>query len=621
MNKLVKYGATPSTPPEASPMLARLGKDPFDNPSWVFEIKFDGYRIIARKTGEERTLVSRNGKVFNEKYPEIVKEMEVIPHDCMLDGEMVVLGQDGRSDFQQLQNLGSSSRKNLFYYVFDVLWVDGFSLLEVSLDRRKRVLADLLPEALERIRYSDHVEGKGRAFYRKAESMELEGMIAKRKGSHYRPGKRSPDWLKIKTVKEQEVVIAGYTPAKGSRRYFGSLVMGVHDEKGQLRYAGKVGTGFEEREIKKIYEYLVALETDTPPLKTRRVKDVQWVKPELLAQVEFAEWTSGGLMRSPRYKGLREDKSPLKVKKEVPEDDTTRIDTAPGLTNPEKIFFPDEEFTKKDVYQYYEAIAEIILPYLKNRPQSLYRTPDGIDGEGFFQKDVSGQVPAWARTIEISSIDSGNIRTSLLCQDKRTLLFMANWGCIEINPWNAALPDLEKPDYVVFDLDPVEIGFEKVVEVALGFRKLFDELKVPFYCKTSGSRGMHIYLPIEKRYSHEQTRYFAQLLESIIRNRFKSITSFERKPEQRKGRIYLDYLQNGRGRTMTAPYSLRPRPGASVSAPLSPGEVRQGLDPSAFNILTVPERLAKRGDPWNGFFSGQVIMEEVIRSLESIAPV
>jgi len=610
-------GARKAAFADIKPMLATLGDAAFDHPSWIFEIKLDGYRILAAKSGKKQNLISRNGNIYNDNYPPVFQELKDIPHDYIIDGEVVVLDENGRSDFGELQNLDKESMKRLFYYVFDLLWLDGYDLTDMPLIRRKEALKSILPQTLQRIRYLDHFPERGKDFFEQTIRMNLEGMIAKRKASRYVPGRRSEEWIKVKAVKQQEVVIAGYTPPKGSRQHFGSLVLAVN-ENGALRYAGRVGTGFSDKLLASIHKKLIPLHTDEPPVSGKLPRNVQWVKPELMAEVRFTEWTSGGIMRHPAFKGLRSDKKVREVKREKPDISSEKINVRIKLSNPGKIFWPEKKITKKDVYDYYAEIAPVILPYLRNRPQSLFRTPDGVKGSGFFQKDVEGLAPEWMETAELESSSSGKTKTWMLCQDKPSLLFMVNLGCVEINPWNASMPDLNHPDYVVFDLDPLDIEFDKVVDVAAGFRDLFQDLGLPFFCKTSGGRGIHIYLPVEKRYSHDQAQQLARLIETIIHGRFKKITSFERSPSRRKGKIYLDYLQNGRGKTMASVYSLRPKKGAGISTPLTGEELKHGLDPLGFNIFTIHNRLKEKGDLWEGIFERRVNLSVVLDKLDSL---
>jgi bifunctional non-homologous end joining protein LigD len=625
--------ARPAAMPHISPMLATLAAAPFDDPDWIFEIKWDGYRIIATRKGDERKLLSRNGNPYDEKFRTIHEELQKIGHDFVMDGEVVVLDQEGKSDFQALQHLDAQSMGRLYYYVFDLLWLNGYLLQDVPLVQRKEMLLQILPKNLQRIRYCDHIPEKGKIFFKQMQQLQLEGMIAKRAESKYYPGKRSDAWLKIKTARHQEAVIVGYTAPKGSRTAFGALLLAIN-EQGNLRYAGKVGTGFDEATLQDIYKKLQPLKTKEPPVKVpAKERQAQWVKPRLAAEVQFTGWTRDGAMRHPTFRGLRTDKKPDEITREtaIPVHQALSENTQPAeraatkqtrrrkathnpkLSNPDKVFWPDENILKKNVYHYYDQMAEVLLPYLIDRPQSLLRSPHGVAGESFFQKDVKGLVPKWIETVTVES--SSGTTEYLLCQDKATLLFMANWGSVELNPWNASVPNLDQPDYVVFDLDPVEISFEEVMRVAVGFHQLFEELKLPFYCKTSGSRGLHIYLPVKPQYTHEQGQQFARLLETIIHDRFREITSFERSPSKRKGKIYLDYLQNGRGKTMASVYSLRLKPGATVSTPVTADELKKGIDPSGFNIHSMQQRLKEVGDLWRDMFNTRVDIGETLKKL------
>lgn len=621
-----------SAMPDISPMLATLADAPFDDRNWIFEIKWDGYRIVATRKGDEKKLLSRNGNPYDEKFRTIHEELQKIEHDFVMDGEVVVLDPEGKSDFQALQHLDAQAMGRLYYYVFDLLWLDGYLLQDVPLVQRKELLQQMLPDGLQRIRYCDHIPEKGKLLFDQMKKLQMEGMIAKRAQSKYHPGKRSDEWLKVKTAKHQEAVIVGYTAPKGSRTAFGALLLAIN-EQGKLRYAGKVGTGFDNAALQDIYKKLQPLKVTEAPIKVpAKEKAARWVRPQIVAEVQFTGWTRDGAMRHPTFRGFRPNKNAAEV---VHEDATTAHTTAKTavvkkqgrvtsaatkekanfkeLSNPDKVFWPDEKILKKDVYQYYDQMADVLLPYLIGRPQSLLRSPNGVAGKSFFQKDVKGQVPAWIETVEVES--SSGSTEYLLCHNIATLLFMANWGSVELNPWNASVPDLDKPDYVVFDLDPVEISFDEVVRVALGFYALFEELKLPFYCKTSGSRGLHIYLPVLPQYTHEQGQQFARLLETIIHDRFRKITSFERTPSKRKGKIYLDYLQNGRGKTMASVYSLRLKPGATVSTPVTADELKAGIDPAGFNIHTIQQRLKDVGDLWKDMFGRKIDIGEVLKQL------
>jgi len=605
-------------PERVKPMLATLGDEAFSNPSWIYEIKLDGYRIQGYRHKEESNLLSRNGINYNAEFDVIHDELKHIPGEYVIDGEMVVLDEEGKSRFQLLQNLEKKNKDHLFYYIFDIYWLNGYNLFTLPLLERKKLLQQVLPKDNPRIKYCDHVVGKGIEFFEQLKAIELEGMIAKKVDSRYYPGKRSPDWIKVKTEKSQEVVICGYTPPKGLRGYFGSLVMAVNEGK-KLRYAGKVGTGFTERLLKEVHEKMQVRETSKPVLPDAGLKEVTWVKPELVAEVKFSEWTDEKSMRHPRFKGLRKDKKEKEITAETPGIRTGKINTSIALSNPEKNFWPGKKITKQDVFNYYASVSGIILPYLVNRPQSLYRTPNGIQSKGFFQKNVEGQVPQWVKTVKVESSSSDKSNTYFLCQDEKSLLFLINWGCIELNPWNSSLPHLDNPDYVVFDLDPVDIEFHEVVNVARGIHELFQELDIPFYCKTSGSKGMHVYMPLFPAYTHKQGQDLARLIETFVHQRFKATTSFERSPAKRKGKVYLDFLQNGKGKTMASVYSIRPKEGAMVSTPIEPSELTNELNPADFNLFTIEKRIARKGDVWEGLFKNRVNMLDILEKLNDIS--
>ncbi len=572
-----------------SPMLATPVPEPFSGSDWIFEWKLDGYRIIASKNDGETALYSRNEHSFTNVYQGITRELSKIPAQFVIDGEVCYIDSSKKPNFQKLQNEGDKE-EYIHYYVFDLLWLNGFETMQLPVTERKKILKELLKGTSNHIHYLPHIVAKGEAFFEEIVQKQLEGIIAKKADSIYHPAYRSKQWLKIKTSMRQEMLIIGYIPSDKNDREFRSLACGVW-RNNKLFYTGRVGTGFSEALQKQILKRLKEIETETSePMNAPSSKSITWVKPELICEVAFAEWTSDTIMRHPRFMGLREDKHVKNIKLQIPRL-INPVKSRVKLSNPEKIFWPDEKITKQDVFDYYQEISHVIMPYLKNRPQSLYRTPDGITKKGFFQKNVAGIAPEWAETIHMEK-DKEKSTRYLLCQDADTLLFMVNLGCIEMNPWNSSLPDLDLPDVMIFDLDPVDIGFEKVIEVANALHEILDKLKIPNYCKTSGSRGLHIYVPIIPRYTHKQVQNVVRTIQQFVHKTTNEITSFERSPEKRKGKIYLDYLQNGKGKTMSSVYSLRPREKAMVSAPLEWKEVNNNLSPADFNIHTMPERIA-----------------------------
>jgi bifunctional non-homologous end joining protein LigD len=608
-------------PGDVDPMLATLVDEPFDREGWSFEVKWDGFRSIAEvKRGKVR-LISRNARSQNARFPAVAEALTALPVDAVLDGEIVSVDEKGRPDFQALQNSMRTGEGRILYYVFDVLQVDGHDLRPLPLSERQHLLAKLLP-ASKVVRLSEPVETRGRAFFRAAEKNGLEGIMAKNLASPYRPGRRTREWLKIKTQKRQEAVIAGFTKPRASRRYFGALILGAY-ENGRLAYIGHVGTGFDERALKDLYARLQPLATDKSPFAEapKTNMPVTWVEPRLVGEVKFSEWTSDGLMRQPVFLGLRYDKSARQVVREKAAAKASALDppklrTKAELTHLDKVFWPREGYTKGDVVEYYAKMADRLLPYLKDRPQSLNRHPDGVTGESFFQKNIAQEPPEWVKTVTVRSEDVGKDIRYLVCQNRDTLIYEANLGAIELNVWNSSLPHLDSPDYVVFDFDPLETSFPSVVKAVLATKQVLDELGIPAFCKTSGATGLHVFVPLEPRFTFDQAQHLAHLVLLLVNRRNPDLTSLERAPFKRRGRIYLDYLQNRKGATMAAPFSLRPREGAPVSMPLDWKDVTARLDPLDFNIETVPKIVAEKGDAWQNMFRKRLDLSGALARFE-----
>ncbi|MGD9555870.1 MAG: DNA ligase D [Mangrovibacterium sp.] len=645
------------------PMLASLTDQAFTKDDWIYELKLDGYRILAGREKKKAVIYSRRGNDYSGKYRLIADEVASINARFLIDGEVCYIDSGQKADFQKLQH-NQDEQEKLHYYVFDILWLNGHDLKSLPLLERKKLLQVLLAHPPPHIHYLEHREKEGEAFFHEIEEKGLEGIIAKKADGRYNPGERTKEWLKVKTGLRQEMVICGYTTSDKAGRAFKSLLCAV-DENRSFMYTGKVGTGFSEKLMKEIFGKIKPLEVKKPPVKNPpRERNIHWVKPEVICEVKFTEWTQDRVMRHPRFIGLRSDKdaSQVRVEEPVPVEAVLQEAVAPAagsaeekknsstrsakqtpkrkpaqktstanetpshgsktqeeprvkLTHLNKLYWKEEKITKKDVIDYYRDLSELILPYLKGRPQSLYRTPDGAGGKGFFQKNMKEIAPDWAETIELDS-SKGEIIEYLLCQDTDTLLYMANLGCIEINPWSSSLPNLDNPDYMIFDLDPVDVGFSKVVELALKFRKLFDQLGLPAFCKTSGSRGMHIYVPVQQRYSYAQVQSFVKAIESHIHLQNPELTSFERSPSERKGKVYFDYLQNAKGKTMAAVYSLRPRPGAPVSAPLRWEELTPKLSPQQFTLRNMRRRLEKEGDLWGDLLKQRVDIGKALSKIQ-----
>ncbi|MBK7429338.1 MAG: DNA ligase D [Saprospiraceae bacterium] len=554
----------------------------------------------------------------------------------------------GKSRFQWLQHFEDNPKRGILkFYVFDILYFNGFDLRPLELIQRKKILKALLPK-LDNIFYSEHITQHGLKALEKAKQSGAEGIIAKRANSKYYSAKRSKDWLKIKLLQHQEMVIGGYTEPGGSRKGLGALLCGYYEGE-TLRYSGKVGTGFTESILKELTQKLEKLERKTSPFTDPpHEKSVHWVNPILVAQIKYSELTETNSMRHPVYLGLRPDKNAREVVLEIPQFETDAVaenkenmkkldsgklsnkENLPlklteakakelsnkvSFTNLDKIFWPKEKITKGHVISYYNEIADFILPHLLDRPESLRRTPDGLKSEGFFQKNVEGMVPKWIKTRKIKSDSKEESIEYMLCQDKDSLLFMANWGCIEINPWASRVGSINNPDFIIFDIDPKDAPLGNTIKTALKLKEVLDALNVKGFLKTSGGNGLHVFIPVLPKYSYEQTRNFSHLISQMVHKQLPGITSLERMPAKRKGKVYLDYLQNGRGKTMASIYSLRPRPNLGVSTPLDWNELSDSFDMNEFNYFTILPRLAEKGDLWKEILKDPMDLKTVLNGL------
>jgi bifunctional non-homologous end joining protein LigD len=616
-------------------MLAHIHGEPFDADDWIFEIKWDGYRAIAETGKAGVRLYSRNGLSFLGLYPAVAEELRKIADDAVLDGEIVVLNEKNQPDFQKLQQYDHNPNLPILFYVFDCLSYHGKSITHLPLIERKKIAEKVIIKS-KVIRYSDHVEKTGVDFFDKVVEMNLEGMIAKRASSHYFPGKRSRDWLKIKNHNTQEAVIAGYTAPRGSREYFGALILGIY-ENNKLKYIGHTGTGFTSATLKDVYAILKPLKRETSPFD-RKVgvnSPVTWVEPRLVCNVKYTEITEEGILRHPVFLGLRIDKSakeadhidkpatPRQQKGSTSLQNTKKEKklTVNGhvvaLTNQDKIYWPDEKITKGDLINYYNSISRYILPYLKDRPQSLRRNPNGITDAGFFHKNAGHDVPEWVDSISLEAESANRHIRYILCNNKETLLYLNNLGCIELNPWNSRVSKLDHPDYMAMDLDPSDDNtFEQVIEAAQVVKEILDEAGAPAFCKTSGATGLHIYVPLKAQYTYDEVRDFAGLVANLAEERLPRTTTTERSLSKRNGRLYLDYLQNKKGQTLASVYSARPKPGATVSTPLMWKEVKKGLHPSKFNIFNIEKRLDKVGDLFSGVLKEKINLKKCLKNLE-----
>ncbi len=612
-------------------MLAKLHDTPFNDPSWIYEIKWDGYRAIAEVGKKETRLYSRNGLSFGEDYPLVYDELKKIKKQVVLDGEIVALDENGKPSFQLIQQYAQGGEVPIVYYVFDCLSIKGKSIEDKPLSERKKMLKALLP-ASDVIKYCDHIEEQGKEFFAAVKKQGLEGMIAKRADSVYTEGSRSGDWLKVKNIMTEEAVIAGYTAPAGSRKYFGALVLGQYN-KGKLVYIGHTGTGFTNAILKDVYRQLQPLKVTDSPFDAKVPVNgaVTWVKPQLVCNLKFTEITQEGHRRHPVFMGLRIDKPAAEVHEEVRDTDTKTETTEKmepdktingkklAFTHLDKIFWPDEGYTKGDVIDYYNAMYPHIIKYMKDRPESLMRTPNGINDKGFFHKDAGLAGPAWLKSVPLYSESANKDINYIICNDKQTLLYLANLGCIEMNPWNSRLKNLDKPDYLVMDIDPSEKNtFEQVVDTALVIKEILDRAGAASFPKTSGATGIHVYVPLGGKYTYDQAKEFAHAIAVLAQEQLPDFTSLERSLSKRgKSNIYIDFLQNRKGQTLACAYSLRPKPGATVSTPLEWKEVKSGLHPTDFNIKNIMKRLDKKGDLFSGVLLKGIDMMKCLKKLDA----
>ena len=691
-------------PSKIQPALASIADAPFSSPDWIFEIKWDGVRTLANVSGNKVHLWARSGREISREYPELLNLADALnAKDAWVDGEIVTLDAEGRSDFQQLQARMGQQKPSahlieevpVYYYVFDLLYLNGHDLRGLPLIERKRLLRDILHDD-PRVRYSDHVVEKGKELYQLAASRGLEGILAKKSASVY-PEKRSSAWLKIKLYQDLDAVVGGWTDPRGSREHFGALVVGLYDGD-RLEFIGGVGSGYDGETQKRVWEELQKRKTAKSPFATPpdTREQAHWVKPDLVARVKFGGWTDGRHLRQPTFLGLQEDrdatdctfdeqmKSTIDAPEESPEvarakrasqarwqalrggKTKSRAETpaakadsktpavAPVVaagpagtgadlssdaaideelnggsrdsvyvdvdgrrlrfTNLNKIYFPGEKLTKRDLLAHYWRVAPLILPFLKDRPLVLRRFPNGIEGKPFFQKDAGAGTPEWVKTVPIDSEGKGKTIDYIVANDRATLLYLTNLGCIDENPWSSRYTDMDHPDYVFIDLDPTEgASFATVINVAKIVLSLFEKVGMKVYAKTSGARGIHIFLPLEPRYTYEQARIFVETIASLIVRKHPGLLTAERSVSKRvKGTIHIDSHQNSRGQSLASVYSVRAYPQGPVSTPLRTKDVTEKLRPEQFNLKTLPARLEEVGDLWKDFWKNRQRLETLL---------
>lgn len=659
--------------------LAKLVDNPFDSDEWLFEIKYDGVRALAIRDGAHVRMYARSGSEITGQYPEVALAFDAMPFErFVIDGEIVALDERGRPSFQMLQRRmhvrDARDVARLSYstpvidFAFDLLAFENFDLRPLKLEHRKELLSRLI-KGEGPIRYCDHFLAKGNDFYDAVAKAGLEGMVAKLRNSPYR-GKRTGDWLKIKCPTVRKFVIGGYTNPEGGRSHFGALLLGQFEPDGELRFISKVGTGFSESRLKQIFELMSARKVPRSPFRTPRSgepsvpRGAHFCRPELVCEVRFGEWTDEGGIRHPSFQGLVEGADAREViyepalsergggeapapsighaaailqssansnnqaklaknSKATAASESANDSAIPKrsftITNPGKVFWPVEGYTKRDLVDYYQTIAPWMLPYLKDRPVMLVRYPDGIDGKSFYQKDAPGFAPEWLRTEKIYSEDSQREISYFVLESKEAIGYMANLGTIPIHIWSSSLPHLERPDWLLFDIDPKGSTTENAIKVARATGDALREVGLRPCLKTSGQMGLHVMVGLKPNYTYEQARMFDELIAQLVVSRMPDLATITRSTRSRHGKVYIDYLQLGHGKTIAAMYAVRPLPGAPVSAPLSWDELRPGLDPAAYNIKTMPKRMAQiRRDPFIGVLDDRQSLEDAIPRLEAL---
>ncbi len=611
---------------ELRPMLASSRQDPFDDPDWAFELKWDGYRALALVTSEATELRSRTGRDLSGAYPELADLRRAVTlQEVVLDGEVVVLDEEGRPDFNALQN----GRGPFTYVAFDILHADGEWLLERPWrERRERLAAAVAPEGAPRLIVSDHVEGSGTALFAAAAAKGLEGIVAKRADGAYRPGQRVKDWVKVKSRPEMVATIGGFTEGDGSRRgTVGALLVGEPGEDGGLTYLSHVGSGFSHDMARGLWDRLRSMEVPESPFANevpRGRPAPRWVRPDLRAEVSYAERTPDNRLRAPVFGGLVDDPGegpdvppgPFGGQSgdRVLEDGGRRI----TLTNLDKPYWPDEGITKGHLLDHYLRMAPVLVPHVAGRPQILKRYPDGIAGEFFFQHNVGDQAPDWMRTARLSRSGRSDEKTShyAVVDDALGLLWLVNLGCIELNPWQSLADAPDRPTHVLFDLDPADgLPFDRVVETALLVRESLEAVGLRGHPRTSGASGMHVLVPIVPGPDWDAVRLFAQVVCEALVRAHPTLVTTERVVAKRGARVYLDAGQNGRGRSIASVYSVRPRPGAPVATPLLWDEVRPGLDPRALSMGAVARRVERDGDLAAGLLTDLQPLDEAVARL------
>jgi len=608
------------------PMLAETALMPFDLEGWQFEPKFDGFRAIAQ-TGMESDLYSRSGVSFKTQFTPIFEALAPLPWKAVLDGEIVATDSSGKHHFEWLGYYPKQKQGHLIYWAFDIIRFGNLDLTPLPYFQRRQALEKILPFH-DLIKLCPVRSTFGITYFEEMTKKGFEGIVAKDTNSPYEEGCRSPYWIKIPRLMTMDTVIGGYTRARGGNEDLGALLVGVETPQG-LRFSGHVGTGFSEITKKELHRHLLTLKQPESPFHQSITPNTQatWVKPLLVAEVAYKEMTEHYRLRQPRFVRLRPDKKPqdtlVSQRPLIPSsiaqtDKRIRLKLEGkhvGITHPKKVWFPEEKITKEDIVDYYFSIKDIILPYLRDRPQVLYRQPHGISEIGFYQKNMV-EKPEWITTYPVKSETQNKTIHYVICNDLPTLIWLVNLGVIGMHPMNSRIPTLHTPDYMVMDIDAKEASLAQAVEAALVFHSVCEDFSLPHGVKISGKSGFHIFLPLQPGYTHLMARRFCHLLAGLTNQKLPESTSLERNPEKRRGKVYLDYGQNAYGQTIASAYGVRPVFGAPVSTPLYWDELTASITPLDFTVKTVAERLEAMGDPWRNLFDNPINLKMLIKSIK-----
>jgi len=659
--KLKGARKTSRLPAKISPQLATLVEEAPPGKGWISEIKFDGYRMVARIENSKVKIYSRNGNLWTEKLPTIAKSLARLKvEQAWIDGEIVVLDDEGKSNFSKLKDaLSGEGQRNIFFFTFDILHLDGYNVMGCSQVDRKRLLESVLgdsPPAF--IRYSDHMAEAPEDIQQRACQMHLEGIIVKEADAPYRQA-RTRSWLKLKCVQREEFVVIGYTDPQGTRVGFGALHLGYYDKDGELHYAGGVGTGFNTKKLVAMEKALSKITRRIPPAiwihGEKPPSKMHWVRPEMVVETQFIDWTDAGSVRHAVFLGVREDKeatdvvrdpptkaksrfsgtgmivravkakpkakagkTPTRARADVPEiiDKRGADDGAVRLTHPDRILWPKQKLTKRDLADYWQRAGNFALPFIAHRPLALVRTPDGIDGEQFFQKKVSRGFPRQILDLELEG------EQLIAIDGPDGLQALAQMSAIELHPWGSTVEDISVPDMIVMDLDPdVGLDFEDVIQAAQDLRDALKAVGLTSFCKTTGGKGLHVVVPFQPQLGWDEVKAFAKSIATAFATSDPKRFTDALAKKARKGRIFIDYLRNGRGATAVAPFSPRARPGATIAMPLKWTQVKVGLDPADYTIEMSEKQLRAGAAAWKDYFDiqkKQRLTDKIRRAFKSV---